>query len=317
MDFDRLRFDFNCSRAVTAAEMEQMEALINGWILDGQGLEVSQMPMAEAKARGAVAMFGEKYGDVVRVVNVPGVSMELCGGTHVNNTAEIGVVRLVAESGVAAGIRRIEAVAGPAALAYIKPRDQACRELGERFKAQPTEIVARVEALQTELKHTSKALATSREALALAKAKALVPQAQSNGAFQLLVQRLDGVEPAALQTAGQALVDQLGPGAAVVLAGESSPGKVSLVAGLVPRWWPVVWKAGAVIGALAKECGGGGGGVPIWPRRVGGSRKRSMPCWKRARRNWWRPSARVHRVHRGTTPSHVVARVPSREMGCF
>ena len=262
VDFERLRFDFNCSRSVTAGEMEQMESLINGWILDAHSLQVSQMPMAEAKARGAVAMFGEKYGDVVRVVNVPGVSMELCGGTHVNNTAEIGLVRLVAESGVASGVRRIEAVAGPAVLAYIKPRDRACRELGERFKAQPTEIVARVEALQTELKHTSKALAASREALALAKALALAPQAQSNGEFQLLVQRLDGVEPAALQTAGQALVDQLGPGAAVVLAGESSPGKVSLVAGFGSSVVARGLKAGTLIGALAKGCGGGGGGRP-------------------------------------------------------
>ena len=262
VDFHRLRFDFNCSRAVTAKQMERMEALINGWILDAQGLEVSEMPMAEAKARGAVAMFGEKYGDVVRVVNVPGVSMELCGGTHVHNTAEIGLVRLVAESGVAAGIRRIEAVAGPAVLAYIKPRDQACRELGERFKAQPTEIVARVETLQTELKHTSKALAASREALALAQALALVPEARSHGRFQLLVRRLDEVESAALQTACQALVDRLGSGAAVVLAGESSPGKVSLVAGFGPQVVARGLKAGVFIGALAKRCGGGGGGRP-------------------------------------------------------
>ena len=260
--FDRLRFDFNCSRSVTAGEMEQMESLINGWILDAQSLEVSQMPMAEAKARGAVAMFGEKYGDVVRVVNVPGVSMELCGGTHVHNTAEIALVRLVAEGGVASGIRRIEAVAGPAVLSYIKPRDQACRQLGERFKAQPTEIVARVETLQAELKQTGKALAASREALALAKAMALVPQARSNGAFQLLVQRLDGVESAPLQTACQILVDQLGSGAAVVLAGESSPGKVSLVAGFGPQVVARGVKAGALIGALARGCGGGGGGRP-------------------------------------------------------
>ena len=262
VDFHRLRFDFNCSRSVTASEMEQVESLINGWILDGQSLEVTQMPMAEAQARGAVAMFGEKYGDVVRVVNVPGVSMELCGGTHVSNTAEIALVRLVAESGVASGIRRIEAVAGPAVLSYIKPRDQACRQLGERFKAQPTEIVARVETLQAELKQTSKALAASREALALAKARAMAPQAQSNGAFQLLVQRLDGVEPAPLQTACQALVDQLGTGAAVVLAGESSPGKVSLVAGFGPQVVARGLKAGALIGALARRCGGGGGGRP-------------------------------------------------------
>ena len=262
VDFDRLRFDFNCSRPVTANELEQMECLMNQWILDARSLEVSRMSMAEAKVRGAVAMFGEKYGDVVRVVDVPGVSMELCGGTHVNNTAEIGLVRLVAESGVASGVRRIEAVAGPAVLAYIKPRDQVCRELGERFKAQPTEIMSRVEALQAELKHTTKALAASRENLAKAKATALIPQARSCGAFKLLVQRLDGIEPAALQAAGQALVDQLGPGAAVVLAGESAPGKVSLVAGFGPDVLARGLKAGALIGGLAKQCGGGGGGRP-------------------------------------------------------
>ena len=262
VDFDRLRFDFNCPRPVTTSELEQMECLINQWILDAQSLEVSQMSMTEAKARGAVAMFGEKYGDVVRVVNVPGVSMELCGGTHVNNTAELGLVRLVAESGVASGIRRIEAVAGPAVLSYIKPRDQVCRELGERFKAQPTEIIARVEALQAELKHTTKVLAANMEALALAKATALIPQIKSYGKFKLLVQRLDGVGPAALQAAGQALADQLGPGAAVVLAGESTPGKVSLVAGFGPDVVACGLKAGTLIGVLAKKCGGGGGGRP-------------------------------------------------------
>ena len=262
VDFDRLRFDFNCSRPVMASELEQMECLINQWILDAQRLEVSQMPMAEAKARGAVAMFGEKYGDVVRVVNVPGVSMELCGGTHVNNTAEIGLVRLVAEGGVASGVRRIEAVAGPAVLSYLKTRDQVCRELGEQFKVQPTEIMSRVEALQVELKHTTKALAASREALAKAKATALISQARSHGKFKLLVQRLDGVEPGALQAAGQALVDQLGPGAAVVLAGESTPGKVSLMAGFGPHVVAHGLKAGALIGGLAKGCGGGGGGRP-------------------------------------------------------
>ena len=262
VDFDRLRFDFNCPRPVTAGEMEQMESLINGWILDAQSLEVSRMSMAEARTRGAVAMFGEKYGDVVRVVNVPGVSMELCGGTHVGNTAEIALVRLVAESGVASGIRRIEAVAGPAVLAYVKPRDQACRQLGERFKAQPTEIVARVETLQAELKHTSKALAASKAALGEAKAMALIPQARTHGRFKLLAQRLDGVEPGALQAAAQALVDRLGPGAAVVLAGEAAPGKVSLAAGFGPRVVDHGLKAGALIGALAKQCGGGGGGRP-------------------------------------------------------
>jgi alanyl-tRNA synthetase len=271
VDFDRLRFDFHCPRAVTPAELEQIEALINGWIADAHTLEVQEMAIEQAKAAGAVAMFGEKYADVVRVVDVPGVSMELCGGTHVANTAEIGLFKIVAESGVAAGIRRIEAVAGPAVLAYLNERDAVVKQLGERFKAQPGEIVERVSALQEELKATAKALAAAREELALAKAAALAAQAVAVGAapdgapFQLLVARLDGVEGAGLQSAAQGLAEQLGDAAAVVLGGLPDPadlGKVILVAAFGKAVIAAGSKAGAFIGGIAKACGGGGGGRP-------------------------------------------------------
>ncbi|MCP9816382.1 alanine--tRNA ligase [Synechococcus sp. GreenBA-s] len=271
VDFDRLRFDFHCPRAVTPAELEQIETLINGWIADAHSLEVRSMAIEQAKAAGAVAMFGEKYADVVRVVDVPGVSMELCGGTHVANTAEIGLFKIVAESGVAAGIRRIEAVAGPAVLAYLNERDAVVKQLGERFKAQPAEIVERVAALQDELKATGKALAAARGELAVAKAAALVAQAEPLGAtpagepFQRLVARLDGVEGAGLQSAAQGLADQLGDGAAVVLGGLPDPadlGKVILVAAFGKAVIGVGLQAGKFIGAVAKVCGGGGGGRP-------------------------------------------------------
>jgi alanyl-tRNA synthetase len=205
------------------------------------------------------------------VVDVPGVSMELCGGTHVANTAEIGLFKIVSESGVAAGIRRIEAVAGPAVLAYLNERDAVVKLLGERFKAQPGEIVERVSALQEELKATGKALAAAREELALAKAAALAAQAAALGdagggePFQLLVARLDGVEGAGLQSAAQGLAEQLGDGAAVVLGGLPDPGdlgKVILVAAFGPAVMEAGLKAGAFIGGIAKLCGGGGGGRP-------------------------------------------------------
>ncbi len=263
--FDRLRFDFHCPRAVTAAELEQIEVLINGWIADAHRLEVQEMAIEQAKAAGAVAMFGEKYADVVRVVDVPGVSMELCGGTHVANTAEIGLFKIVSEGGVAAGIRRIEAVAGPAVLAYLNERDVVVKQLGERFKAQPGEIVERVAQLTDELKATGKALAAARAELALAKAAALAAQAEFVGEFQLLVARLDGVEGAGLQSAAQGLADQLGAGAAVVLGGLPEPadlGKVILVAAFGQSVIAAGPKAGAFIGTVAKTCGGGGGGRP-------------------------------------------------------
>ena len=276
VDFDRLRFDFHCPRAVSSAELERIEALINGWIAAAHTLEVQEMAIEKAKAAGAVAMFGEKYADVVRVVDVPGVSMELCGGTHVANTAEIGLFKIISESGVAAGIRRIEAVAGPAVLAYLNERDAVVRALGERFKAQPGEIVERVAALQEELRASGKALAAARQELAAAKAAALAGRAQAVGVipsgapragepYALLVERLDGVEGAGLQSAAQGLVDQLGEGAAVLLGGLPDPadaGKVVLVAAFGSAVVAAGAKAGTFIAAVAKACGGGGGGRP-------------------------------------------------------
>ncbi|MFN9934052.1 MAG: DHHA1 domain-containing protein, partial [Cyanobacteriota bacterium] len=265
VDFDRLRFDFHCPRAVTPEELERIEALINGWIADAHDLEVREMALEQARAAGAVAMFGEKYADVVRVVDVPGVSMELCGGTHVANTAEIGLFKIVGESGVAAGIRRIEAVAGPSVLAYLNERDRVVRALGDRLKAQPGEIVDRVAALQEELKTTGKALAQVRSELAVAKAGALVRAAEPLGDYRLLVSRLDGVDGAGLQNAAQGLQEQLGVGAAVVLGGLPDPadaGKVVLVAAFGPAVVAAGPKAGALIGGIARLCGGGGGGRP-------------------------------------------------------
>jgi alanyl-tRNA synthetase len=265
VDFERLRFDFHCPRAVTGTELEQIETLINGWISEAHRLEVQEMAIEKAKAAGAVAMFGEKYADVVRVVDVPGVSMELCGGTHVANTAEIGLFKIVSESGVAAGIRRIEAVAGPAVLAYLNERDQVVKQLGDRFKAQPGEIVERVMALQEELKATGKALSAAQAELAVAKSAALAGKATALAGFQLLVERLDGVDGAGLQGAAQSLADQLGDGAAVVLGGlpdSADQGKVILVAAFGKGVIAAKLQAGKFIGGIAKLCGGGGGGRP-------------------------------------------------------
>ncbi|MDA1247511.1 MAG: DHHA1 domain-containing protein, partial [Cyanobacteria bacterium] len=169
------------------------------------------------------------------------------------------------ESGVAAGIRRIEAVAGPAVLAYLKEREAVVKQLGERFKAQPGEIVERVAALAEELKASGKALVAARSELAVAKAAALAAQAEALGSFHLLVARLDGVEGAGLQSAAQGLADQLGDGAAVVLGGLPDPAdlaKVILVAAFGQAVIAAGPKAGAFIGGVAKLCGGGGGGRP-------------------------------------------------------
>jgi alanyl-tRNA synthetase len=266
VDFERLRFDFHCPRAVTPAELERIEALINGWIADAHALEVQEMAIEQARSAGAVAMFGEKYGDVVRVVDVPGVSMELCGGTHVANTAEIGLFKIVAEAGVAAGIRRIEAVAGPAVLAYLNERDAVVRALGDRFKAQPGEIVERVAALQEELKGNQKALAAARGELAVANAeRVLAEKIQNikvdNRNYQLLIGRVDGIEGGDLKTAAKQLQERSGGNSLVIIASVTK-GKVgfgtSFGKDVANEYGDL--DAGKLTNEFSMLCGGGGGG---------------------------------------------------------
>ncbi|MFK8184703.1 MAG: alanine--tRNA ligase [Phormidesmis sp.] len=268
VDFDRLRFDFHAPKALTPEQVQQVEKQVNTWIAEAHGAEVQTMPIAKAKAKGATAMFGEKYGNEVRVVDYPGVSMELCGGTHVANTAEIGVFKIISETGVAAGIRRIEAVAGPAVLDYLEVRDTIVRDLSAQFKTKPEEITTRVANLQNELKATQKELTAAKSELALAKSEQLLGQAETIGDIPVIVANLDAVEPDALKTAAERLLQKLGDGA-VVLGSVPAEGKVSLVAAFSK---PVIGKglqAGKFIGGIAKLCGGGGGGRPNFAQAGG------------------------------------------------
>ncbi|MEG3919959.1 alanine--tRNA ligase [Microcoleus sp. T3_A4] len=258
---ERLRFDFNSPRAVTAEELQKIEDLINSWIAEAHAAVVAEMPIALAREKGATAMFGEKYGDVVRVIDFPGVSMELCGGTHVSNTAEIGLFKIVSEAGVAAGTRRIEAVSGQAVLDYLNVRDKVVRDLGDRFKAKPEELPNRITNLQNELKDTQKHLAAVKSELAIAKSDQLLSAAEAIGEFKIIVAQLGDVDTEALKTAAERLQQKLG-NAAVVLASIPEPDKVSLVAAFSPEVNKKGLQAGKFIGGIAQICGGKGGGRP-------------------------------------------------------
>jgi alanyl-tRNA synthetase len=259
--FDRLRFDFNCPRALTAEDVQQVEDLVNTWIAQAHGAHVAEMSLEDAKGKGAVAMFGEKYADVVRVIDFPGVSMELCGGTHVSNTAEIGAFKIISESGISSGVRRIEAVSGPAVLDYLNSRDGVVKALCDRFKVKPEEVGDRVTSLQEELKAAEKQLAALNAELAIAKSDQLLSEAETVGEFKILVANLGSADSKALQTAAERLQQKLGD-AAVVLGAIPSEGKVSLVAAFSPAVNQKGVQAGKFIGAIAKLCGGGGGGRP-------------------------------------------------------
>jgi alanyl-tRNA synthetase len=261
VSFDRLRFDFNCPRALTTEEVQQIEEQVNTWIAQSHAAKVEVLPLAEAKARGAVAMFGEKYGDQVRVIDFPSVSMELCGGTHVSNTAEIGVFKIISEAGVASGVRRIEAVSGPAILDYLNLRDKVVKDLSDRFKVKPEELPDRVTSLQNELRNSQKELETLKGQLAIAKSDTLLQTAETVGDHKIIVAQLEDVDPESLKTAAERLLQKIGNGA-VVLGSVPEEGKVSIVAAFSPEVNKKGLQAGKFVGAIAKICGGGGGGRP-------------------------------------------------------
>ena len=261
VSFDRLRFDFNCPRALTGEEVIQIEELVNSWISEAHPATIEEMPIAEAKAKGAVAMFGEKYGEQVRVIDFPGVSMELCGGTHVNNTAEIGVFKIIAEAGVASGVRRIEAVSGAAVLDYLNVRDTVTKDLCDRFKVKPEEIPDRITTLQTELRNNEKEIQSLKSQIAIVKSDSLLQTAETIGEHKIIIAQMADIDAESLKDAAERLLQKIGNGA-VVLGSIPEAGKVSIVAAFSPEVNKKGVQAGKFVGTIAKICGGGGGGKP-------------------------------------------------------
>ncbi|GLC40229.1 hypothetical protein PLESTF_000911100 [Pleodorina starrii] len=287
VNFQRLRFDFNLARGMSGAEVAEVERLVNGWVAQAASLETRVMALEEAKAAGATAMFGEKYDDVVRVVDVPGISMELCGGTHVTNTAEIGAFKILSESGIASGIRRVEAVAGPAAVEYLQGLDSLVRGLAGQLKLKPEEVPARVAAMQSELRSAEKQLSELRAQLAVAQSQSLVSQAvvSASGSRVLVAELGAGVEAKALQEAASQLQGALGDPAAVLLASRAEDGsKVNFVAAFSPGAVKAGLQAGKTVGAVAKVCGGGGGGKPAMAQAGGKDAGRTGEALELARK---------------------------------
>ncbi|KAJ8530317.1 hypothetical protein K7X08_037152 [Anisodus acutangulus] len=270
--FDRLRFDFNFHRPLQDKELVEIEGLINQWIGDAAILEMKVMSLTDAKGAGAIAMFGEKYGEQVRVVEVPGVSMELCGGTHVSNTAEIRGFKIISEQGIASGVRRIEAVAGDAFIEYVLARDNHMKQLCSTLKVKAEEVTGRVDALLEELRLTRNEVSAARAKAAIYKASTLSSRASTVGtskSIRLLVESMDDSDADSLKSAAEYLVDLLKDPAAVVLGSCPGEGKVSLVVALTPGVVDLGIKAGEVIKPLAKSCGGGGGGRPNFAQAGG------------------------------------------------
>ena len=259
-DGERTRFDFSHSAAMTAEEIGRVEQIVNEKIAENLAVETKVMTIEEAKQSGAMALFGEKYGETVRVVQMGEFSKELCGGTHVKATGMIGSFKILSESGVAAGVRRIEAVTGSNVTAYYQKLEEQLHEAARVLKTSPASLVERCEHLMAEMK----ALQSENEALKSKAAKDalgdVMDQVQEVKGVKLLAARADGVDMNGLRELGDQLKEKLGDGV-IVLASEQD-GKVSLVAMATDAAVKQGAHAGNLIKGIAGKVGGGGGGRP-------------------------------------------------------
>ena len=259
VDADRLRFDFAHFEAVTPEQLRSIEAQVNAEILANEATDTRLMDIDSALNSGAVALFGEKYGDRVRVLRI-GSSTELCGGTHVERTGDIGAFRIVSEGGVAAGVRRIEAVAGAVALKWVEQQIDTLDRAAELLRGSRAEVLDKVQSVLERNRELEKETAVLRGRLASQAGSDLAGQAVVVGPIKVLAGRVDGVEPKAMRELVDQLKQKLGP--AVVVLGTVTPeGKVSLVAGVTKNETSLV-KAGDLVGFVATQVGGRGGGRP-------------------------------------------------------
>ncbi|WP_423598946.1 alanine--tRNA ligase [Roseateles sp. MS654] len=270
---ERTRFDFAHTAPVTAEEIRKVEAIVNAEILANADTDASVMALDDAQKSGAMMLFGEKYGDTVRVLSI-GSSKELCGGTHVHRTGDIGLFKIVAESGVAAGIRRVEAVTGDNALHYLQSLESTVQAVAGTLKAAPAELEPRVQAVLEQVRALEKELAAAKSKLASAQGDELLAQAVDVKGLKVLAATLAGADAKTLRETMDKLKDKLKT-AAIVLAAVDGD-KVQLAAGVTPDAIGKV-KAGELVNFVAQQVGGKGGGKPDLAM-AGGTDAKALPA---------------------------------------
>ncbi|PWU01947.1 MAG: alanine--tRNA ligase [Candidatus Melainabacteria bacterium] len=256
-----MRFDFTLDKQPSPGELARIESMMNEWVRSNAPVETQEMPIEEAKRTGAIAMFGEKYGDIVRVVRMGDFSLEFCGGTHVQTTGQIGLTKIISEGSIASGVRRIEAVSGPTAWQYISQHLGFLEDAAGRLKTRPSDLVGQIERLQEQLKQKEKLTQTLEEKLALARVPELLKGATQIKDFELVAAELKDTSADGLKAIAEE-IRKRNPKVVVVLASASGADKVSLTVGVSDD----LVKRGINAGAIAKEAagivGGSGGGRP-------------------------------------------------------
>lgn len=283
VDEDKTRFDFVQNAPMTQAQIHQVEKLVNMEILADAPTDIREMDMDAAKASGAMMLFGEKYGDVVRVVDI-GSSRELCGGTHVSRAGEIGLFKLIMEGGVAAGVRRVEAITGERALAYVQELEATVQQMARTLKAPVAELQTKLEQQLEHARALEKELAALKGKLAASQGDELAAQAVQVGTIKVLAARLDGADAQQLRETMDKLKDKL-QAAAIVLATVDGD-KVQLAAGVTKAETARI-KAGELVNFVAAQVGGKGGGKPDMAM-AGGTNPAALPAALQGVAEWVR-----------------------------
>jgi alanyl-tRNA synthetase len=256
---DRLRFDFTHFTRLSPQELERIERLVNEKLWDNTAVQVDVTTLDQAIASGALALFGEKYGEDVRTIEVPGFSKELCGGTHARATGEIGFFTITSEAGIGSGVRRIEAVTGPGAYEYVKRDERILHDMRQLLKAQPEEEVDKLERLAAQQRDLERQLAALQQRLATAQTQDYFSEVQDVNGVKVLAVHLQDFDRKGLRSCVDTAKDRLGSG--VVVVGTAEDDKVALVAGVTKDLTDRI-SAGLLMGKLAALTGGKGGGRP-------------------------------------------------------
>ena len=272
VDAEKTRFDFSHNAAMSADEIRKVETIVNAEILANAATSARVMKFDEAAKVGAMALFGEKYGDEVRVLDI-GSSRELCGGTHVARTGDIGLFKIISEGGVAAGIRRVEAVTGEGALALVQRQEESLQQAAAALKAPVAEVTQKIGQIVENVKNLEKELARLKSKLASSQGDDLAGQAVEIKGAKVLAAKMEGADSKALREAMDKLKDKLK--SCVLLLAAADGGKVSLIAGVSADLTSKV-KAGELVNFVAQQVGGKGGGRPDMAQ-AGGTDAAKLP----------------------------------------
>lgn len=257
---ERMRFDFSHFKAMTEEELEKVEKLVNQSILDSLDINIKEASIAEAKQMGAMALFGEKYGDTVRVVKMGDYSVELCGGTHLTTTSQAGLFKILSESGIAAGVRRIEAITGEKAYEFMKDEEKLIKEISEKLKVFPKESPKKIDAILAQLKETEKELAALKSKLASGALDDVIANAKEIKGVKCIVHSFEGMNIDDLRGLGDKLRDKFS--SSVVVLTTSEEDKISVVGMATKQAIAQGAHAGNIIKEVTKYAGGSGGGRP-------------------------------------------------------